>query len=96
MTADASRLLWSCVIAWIVGTSAPRVAAGDTWGNAIAHNITAGLVGVIFIGVLAGMVVCLHSLYEWLRRPNRLSQVRACHPDPSPFLCRWGVSAFTD
>lgn len=67
MTADASRLLWSCVLAWIIGCSAPRVAAGDTWGNAIAHNITAGLVGVIFIGMLAGMVVILHSLYGWLR-----------------------------
>jgi hypothetical protein len=34
---------------------------------AIAQNITAGLVGVIFIGMLAGMVVILHSLYGWLR-----------------------------
>jgi hypothetical protein len=67
MSADASRLFWSCVIAWIVGGSAPRVAAGDTWGNAIAHNITAGLVGVILVICLFGIVACLHSLYGWIK-----------------------------
>jgi len=67
MSADAARLFWSCVIAWIVGTSAPRVAAGDTWGMAVAQSITAGLVGVIFVGCLFGIVLALYSIYEWVK-----------------------------
>ena len=75
MSGDASRLFWTCVLAWIIGCSAPRVAMGDTWGNAIAHVITAGLVGVIIIGCLFGMVVMLHGLYEWLRKRYGTAQM---------------------
>ena len=76
MSADASRLFWSCVIAWIVGTSAPRVVAGDTWSNAIAFTITSGLFGVIFVGCLFGIVVCLHSLYGWIKGRYHTDQMQ--------------------
>jgi hypothetical protein len=68
MSGDTARLFWSCVIAWIIGTSAPRVAAGDTWGMSIAQNITAGLLGIIMVGMLTGVVVALHTLWERVRR----------------------------
>lgn len=68
MTADTFRLVWTGIIIYCLGTSAPAVMIGGaSWGKALASTITSIMLGSLIFACMLSTVAILHAVWSGAR-----------------------------
>jgi hypothetical protein len=68
MTADTFRLVWTSIVIYCLGTSAPAVMLGGaSWGKALASTITSIMLGALIFACMWGAIAMLHAVWSGAR-----------------------------